>query len=226
MVIKNIDNYHFTHQNTIQMTSIDNLTARQAKILEFLREFRREEGSSPTYREIARHFGFKSPTAAADHVRALEKKGYVRRHVGRARGIELLDSEKTAANKIIFVPLLGNIPAGCPEEQTEHWRGTLAVDQTILGGSANHRLFALRVNGESMVERGIHEGDWVVADSDTPPQEGHVVVALIDGKNTLKTLAKQKGRFFLKAESPNHSDWIPVEEMVVQGSVRAILRRL
>ncbi|MBC8393498.1 MAG: repressor LexA [Deltaproteobacteria bacterium] len=208
------------------MFSIDGLTPRQTEILEFLRKFRREGKSAPTYREIAKHFGFKSPKAASDHVHALEKKGYVRRHVGRSRGIELLFSEDTSTNNTITVPILGNIPAGYPAEQTEHRHGTLDVDKAMLGGSAKHRLFALLVNGESMEGRSIHNGDWVVADADLSPNEGDVVVALIDGENTLKTLAKQKGHFFLKAESPKHSDLIPIKEMMIQGVVRSIFRRM
>lgn len=208
------------------MFSINHLTVRQAEVLEFLIAFRREEGSAPTYREIAGHFGFKSPRAASDHVIALEKKGYVRRHGGRSRGIELLFSEGTSTENTISVSVLGNIPAGFPESQTEHRHGTLAVDQAMLGGSVGHRLFALQVHGESMKGRGIQEGDWVVADADRSPHEGDVVVALIDGENTLKTLARQKGRIFLKAESPNHSDLIPAEEMVIQGVVRAVLRQM
>ena len=81
------------------MFSMSNLTPRQAEILEFLKEFRQDEGSAPTYREIADRFGFKSTKAAADHVRALEKKGYVRLHCGRARGIELLFSERTITDR-------------------------------------------------------------------------------------------------------------------------------
>jgi len=208
------------------MFSIDDLTPRQTEILEFLRKFRREGKGAPTYREIAKHFGFKSPKAASDHVHALEKKGYVRRHVGRSRGIELLSSEDTSTNNTISVPILGNIPAGYPAKQTEHRHGTLAVDKAMLGASTRHRLFALLVSGESMEGRSIHDGDWVVADADLLPHEGDVVVALIDGENTLKTLAKQKGRFFLKAESPKHSDLIPIKEMMIQGVVRSIFRRM
>lgn len=208
------------------MFSIGALTPRQTEILEFLRKFRRKGKSAPTYREIAKHFGFKSPKAATDHVYALEKKGYVRRHGGRSRGIELLSPEDTSTDKTISVPILGNIPAGYPEKQTENKHGTLAVDKAMIGGSARHRLFALLVSGESMEGRGIHEGDWVVADADLPPNEGDVVVALIDGENTLKTLAKQKGRFFLKAESPKHPDLIPIKEMMIQGVVRSIFRRM
>ena len=208
------------------MFSTGNLTPRQTEILEFLHEFRRKEKIVPTYREIADNFGFKSTKAATDHVCALEKKGYLRRHSGRSRGIELLTSAPLSAPKAIGVPILGDIPAGYPELRDEHRNGTLAVDPAMLGGVAHHRLFALIVKGDSMEERGICEGDWVVVDAEATPQEKDVVVALIDGENTLKTLAKQKGHFFLKAESPNHHDWIPVNELVIQGVAKAILRRI
>jgi repressor LexA len=215
--------------NTIQMCSNNSLTPKQAKILEFLQNFRREGGTAPTYREIAKHFGFKSTKAAADHVHALERKGYVRRHGGRSRGIEVLSPDRTFTNAAIAVPILGSIPAGYPEEQTEYLHGTLAIDQAILGASRRHRLFALRVKGDSMEGRGIRKGDWVVADADTHPHEGDVVVAFIDGQNTLKTLAKEKGRYFLKAENPNYSDLVPISEMsemAVEGVVKAIIRRV
>jgi repressor LexA len=208
------------------MFSTDNLTSRQTEILDFLHEFRRKEKIVPTYREIADKFGFKSTKAATDHVCALEKKGYLRRHSGRSRGIELLTSAPLSAPKAIGVPILGDIPAGIPELRDEHRNGTLAVDPTMLGGVAHHRLFALRVKGDSMEKRGICEGDWIVADAEATPREKDVVVALIDGENTLKTLAQKKGHFFLKAESPNHHDWIPVNELVIQGVAKAILRRI
>ena len=208
------------------MFSTGNLTPRQTEILDFLHEFRRKEKIVPTYREIADNFGFKSTKAATDHVCALEKKGYLRRHSGRSRGIELLISAPLSAPKAIGVPILGDIPAGIPELRDEHRNGTLAVDPTMLGGVAHHRLFALRVKGDSMEKRGICEGDWVVADAEASPREKDVVVALIDGENTLKTLAQKKGHFFLKAESPNHHDWIPVNELVIQGVAKAILRRI
>jgi repressor LexA len=208
------------------MFSTGNLTPRQTEILEFLHEFRRKEKIVPTYREIADNFGFKSTKAATDHVSALEKKGYLRRHSRRSRGIELLTSAPLSAPKAIGVPILGDIPAGIPELRDEHRNGTLAVDPAMLDGVAHHRLFALRVKGDSMEKRGICEGDWVVADAEASPREKDVVVALIDGENTLKTLAQKKGHFFLKAESPNHHDWIPVNELVIQGVAKAILRRI
>ena len=77
-----------------------------------------------------------------------------------------------------------------------------------------------------MEGRGIFEGDWVVADVEAIPREKDIVVALIDGENTLKTLAKQRGCFFLKAESPDHPDWIPVNELIIQGVAKAVLRQI
>ena len=85
------------------MCSNNSLTPKQAKILEFLQNFRREGGTAPTYREIAKHFGFKSTKAAADHLHALERKGYIRRHGGRSRGIEVLSAEKAFANDVIVL---------------------------------------------------------------------------------------------------------------------------
>lgn len=208
------------------MYSIDSLTPRQEEMLNFLKDFQSKEGMAPTYREIAARFRFKSTKAASDHISALEKKGHVRRHCGRSRGIELLPSKKSISTTALSIPVLGNIPAGYPEEQTEKVHGMIAVDQMILGPTKDHRLFAVKVDGESMEGRGIYKGDWVVVDADDSPREGNMVVALIDGRNTLKTLARKKESFFLRAENPDYSDLIPITEMVIQGTVRAVLRRV
>ena len=195
-------------------------------MLNFLKEFQSKEGMAPTYREIAAHFRFKSIKAASDHISALEKKGYVRRRGGRSRGIELLPSQNGMYTTTFSIPVLGNIPAGYPEEQIEKVHGMIAVDQMVLGLTKGHRLFAVKVEGESMKGRGIYKGDWVVGDADDSPREGNIVVALIDGQNTLKTLARKNESFFLKAENPDYSDLIPITEMVIQGTVKAVLRRV
>jgi repressor LexA len=205
---------------------MNKLTPRQFEILKFLQECQYAGGNAPTFREIANHFGFKSPKAAADHVTALERKGYVRRRSGCSRGIELLFSERTPENGTISVPLLGHIPAGCPEAQTAYCHNSIAIDKALIGYSAGHRLFALPVAGDSMKGRGIYDGDWIIADAGPPPHEGDVVVALIDGENTLKTLAMKNSRYFLKAENPNFPDLMPLEEMAIQGVVKLVLRRM
>lgn len=181
---------------------------------------------APTYREISGHFGFRSTKAASDHVRALEKKGYVRLHGNRSRSIEIISSEPNSTGHVVSIPILGEIPAGKPEKKEENRSHTIIVDETILGNCKGHRLFALKVTGESMTRRSICDGDWVIVDTDVSPNEGEVVVALIDGDNTLKTLAKREKRFYLKAENPDYPDWIPMEEMIIQGIVKAVLRRI
>lgn len=208
------------------MFGMDGLTKKQAEILRFIQGYKRREGNSPTYREIADRFGFKSVRSASDHVRALEQKGYLRRHGGRSRGIELLISEQSNAKDTISIAVLGDIPAGSPEQKIEYDQGVIQVDRKLLGASADHHLFALRVDGDSMTGRGIHEGDWIVVDADAATREGDVVVALIDERNTLKTLAKRKDHFYLKAENPSHSDWVPLEELSIQGVVKTVLRRM
>ncbi len=215
----------FFHYATIQMSSNNILTPKQTRIYQYIQKCRRESNTAPTYREIAEEFGFKSPKAAEDHVSALEKKGYVRRRCGRSRGIELLIHEIPNSNTVT-IPILGNIQAGPPQYQVENLSGTLAIDEAIIGKVKGHRLFALRVNGDSMDGRSIHDGDWVVADVDAMPHEGDVVVALIDGQNTLKTLIKRKGGYLLKAENAKYSDLIPSKEMRIQGVVKVLYRRV
>jgi len=211
---------------TIQMYSYRNLTQRQTQILDFLQNFKNQEGVAPTYREISGHFGFKSTKAASDHVRALERKGYVRLHGNRSRSIEIVSSEPNSTGHVVSIPILGEIPAGKPEKEEENRSNTIAVDATILGSCRGHRLFALKVTGESMTGRSVCDGDWVIVDAHASPNEGEVVVALIDGDTTLKTLAKKNKRFYLKSENSDYSDWVPMEEMTVQGVVKALIRRI
>lgn len=211
---------------TIQMYSYPDLTQRQNEVLNFLKNFKIKEGIAPTYREISGHFGFKSTKAALDHVRALEKKGFVRRHGNRSRSIEIVALESDPKSNVVSIPILGEVPAGTPEKIEENRTDAIAIDKMIINNCKEHQLFALKVTGESMIGRNICDGDWVIIDANVPPKEGEVVVALIDGDTTLKTLSKEKGRYFLKSENPNCPDWIPMEEMTVQGVVKALIRRI
>lgn len=197
------------------------LTQKQEDVLQFLRE-RIHGGSTPTYREIAEHFGFKSPKAATDHVQALERKGCLRRNGRRSRGIELIPPNRDT----VTAPVLGRIQAGSPNEESQHIQGQLAIDKWILGSAARNRLFWLQVRGDSMTGRGVFDGDWVVADADCTRREGSMVVALIDGESTLKTLAIEKGAFLLRPENPRYGSLIPVTEMSIQGVVRLIVRQV
>ncbi|MDD5168891.1 MAG: transcriptional repressor LexA [Syntrophales bacterium] len=226
MIWKYLDiSYLFCHC-TIQMMSIMPLTEIQTKILKFIKECRDNEGSSPTYREIARRFNYKSPRAAVDHVRALEKKGYLTRRSGLSRGISIILAIREPNRSTISVPILGYVPAGFPDEAIERFDGALEVDAKILRGSTGHKLFALRIKGDSMTGRGIYDGDWVVADVEALPREGDMVVALIDGENTIKTLSNDNKVYYLRAENPKYPDLTPLGELTIQGVVKAAFRRL
>ena len=180
----------------------------------------------PLIEKLPSTSGSRAPKAATDHVAALEKKGYLRRLGRRSRGIELIPSERAKDHGTINVPILGQIQAGNPNEEVEDGQGSLTIDKSFWGLAVGNRLFSLQVHGASMIGCGVFEGDWVIADADCLPREGNMVVALIDGQSTLKTLAMDKGTFFLKPENPDFVDLIPVREMNIQGVVKLILRRV
>lgn len=183
-------------------------------------------GAPPTYREIASEFGWKSPKAAVDHVNRLTKKGYLRVHPRRSRGIEVLDAQGSREEAMVSVPVRGSVPAGRATEKTEEWAGRVFVDKAVLGKASLGRLFAVRVTGDSMNGRGIYEGDIAVAEMEAEARNGDIVVALIDNENTLKTLAQGPRGKFLRAENPHYPDLFPANEMVIQGVVRTLIRKL
>jgi len=183
-------------------------------------------GTAPTYREISAKFGWSSTKAAVDHVDRLAKKGFLRVHRGRARGIEVPDARAEGNEGVVFVPVQGSIAAGRATEETETRAGRVLVDGALLGPAAYHRLFAVCVRGDSMTGRGIYEGDIAIADADAEPADGDVVVALIDNESTLKTLAQGPNGSFLKAESSHYPDLFPVVQLTIQGVVCAVVRKM
>ena len=123
------------------------------------------------------------------------------------------------------IPLLGVIPAGLPTFEEEHSEGGVAVDLSSIGLSEGARTFALTVRGDSMIGAHIQEGDVVVLEY-REPRDGDVVAALIDGETTLKRFVLDNGRPFLKAENPAYPDLIPAMELIVQGVVVALTRKV
>lgn len=186
-------------------------------MLEFVRKQRALSGKMPSTRAIQRHFGFASQTAAVNHLKALERKGFLRRLPG--------DLVPLSARPFSQVPLLGAIPAGLPTTEEENAEGGVGVDLASIGVSESARTFALTVRGESMIDAHIQEGDVVVLEY-REPRDGDVVAALIDGETTLKRFVMNDGKPYLKAENPDYPDLIPVRELVVQGVVVALTRKV
>ena len=202
-------------------SNADDLTDRQSQLLNFLRDYQREHGVMPSTREIQRHFGFASQTAAMSHLRALEKKGVIQRHAGKARAV-VFPSDLNR-NEVIDIPLYGQIPAGLAADVQQEAQGCISVDINTLGVPRNARTFALKVRGDSMIDAHICDGDFVILEVREPrPRE--VVAALIDGETTLKRYVVRNGQPYLKAENPSYPDLIPVQELVIQGVMAALIR--
>ena len=198
-----------------------NLTERQQQILEFVSTTQHKTGVTPSTREIQEHFGFASQTAAVNHLRALERKGVIRRHAGKARALALVSTLRR--DPIIDIPICGSIAAGYAQLAEQSNEGVLSMDARTTGLRPNARVFALKVRGDSMVGAQINDGDLVVLEMRDPKNQD-IVAALIDGETTLKRFVTNRGRAFLKAENPKFPDLIPVTELVIQGVMVALVR--
>ena len=198
------------------------LTNRQQELLDFLRKYHSETGLMPSTREIQHHFGFASQTAAVSHLRALEKKGVIKKMPGKARA--LVFPEELERDEIVDIPIYGQIAAGMASETEQEQDGCLSIDITSLGIPRNSKTFALRVRGDSMIDAHILSGDCVVLEF-REPRNGDVVAALIDGETTLKRYVVQNGKPYLKAENEMYPDLVPARELVIQGVMVALLRK-
>ncbi len=202
-----------------------NLTKRQNEVLDYLRDEILSGRPVPSVRETTSHFGFRSTKATRDHFAALEQKGMIKREPGKARAIQVIIKEEPSENNVT-IPLFGSIPAGYPEDQTQRAERLIQIDVGSLGFKPSGKVFALRVYGDSMVGRGIYDRDIVIVDSSKVPKTGDVVAALIDNEVTLKTFVKNDEQTVLRPENPNYSELIPVDELMIQGVARTVIRTL
>ncbi len=201
-------------------------TEKQRKVLDYIRDEIGSGRSPPCVREIADHFGFSSTRAVCDHLDALEKKKCIERNPGKARSIRIVERKKRDQQPTAAVPVLGHIPAGMPVDAEELVERMLHIDIGTLGFHPSDRTFALVVHGDSMVGRGIFDGDTVIVDGRREARDGDMVVALIDNESALKTLMKQHGRLFLRPENPSYKDLVPIDELRIQGVARTVIRNL
>ena len=165
------------------------LTDRQREILEFITQSIRERGYPPTLREIGLHFGIKSTNGVNDHLRALEKKGYLEREDLKSRALRPMGMRgpvraPTRDEDMVEVPLVGRVAAGLPLLAVENVEDTVKVDRFFIGQT--REVFALRVKGESMIEDGIFDGDYIFVRKQLQASRGDIVVAMIEDEATVK----------------------------------------
>jgi repressor LexA len=197
------------------------LTRRQQQILEFIGS----QGQTPSLREIARHFGFRSVTGAADHIRVLIRKGALKHRPGLARSWQVVSPLGKLRSQVVDIPLFGSIPAGFAEEEKQDAMGCISVDVETLGIRPTARTFALQVRGDSMIGKHIVNGDVAIFEHGLTPRPGDTVAALIDNESTLKTFLTERGKPYLKAENPKYPKLIPATELVIQGVMVALMRK-
>jgi repressor LexA len=200
-------------------------TRAQLRLLDFLKTEIQAGRATPTLREIAEHFGFRSHRAAACHLEALKRKGFIESEAGKARSLRITSPLTKLRSRIVDIPIFGSIPAGTPQSHEQETDGCVTVDIESIGYKPTRNAFALRVTGDSMVGRHILDGDFVVLEHGAEPRNGQIVAALIDGDSTLKTFVLKGGKPYLKAENPKYPNLIPAQELMIQGVFKALIRR-
>jgi len=180
------------------------LTSRQREVLEFIRKFMTQEGYPPTVREIGAHFGF-VPRSVFDHLKALERKGYLRRVASKSRSLQILDAPAAlhpsprAPAPFRELPILGRVAAGEPLLSEQNVEGTFTISRDWVNGD---EAFLLKVEGESMIGAHILSGDYAVVRRQATAEHGDIVVALVDGEATIKRVLLKKDAIVLQPENP------------------------
>lgn len=199
------------------------LTPRQSEILAFIKRCLEENGYPPTRAEIAQELGFKSPNAAEEHLRALNKKGAIEMTPGASRGIRIPGFEPAVEET--GLPIVGRVAAGAPILAQQHIEESCQINPTFFHPRAD---YLLRVHGMSMKDVGIFDGDLLAVHTTREARNGQIVVARIDDEVTVKRFKREGKKVWLIAENP---DFAPIEvdleqqELVIEGLSVGVIRR-
>ncbi len=199
------------------------LTPRQSEILSFIKRCLEDNGYPPTRAEIAQELGFKSPNAAEEHLKALNKKGAIEMTPGASRGIRIPGFEP--ATEESGLPIIGRVAAGAPILAQQHIEESCQINPTFFHPKAD---YLLRVHGMSMRDIGIFDGDLLAVHTTREARNGQVVVARIDDEVTVKRFKREGDKVWLLAENP---EFAPIEidleqqELVIEGLSVGVIRR-
>jgi repressor LexA len=199
------------------------LTKRQKEILDYLGAFIEARGYAPSFEEIAEAFGYASLATVHEHLSNLERKGYLRKSYNESRSLELTRPDAGAPS--IELPLLGAVAAGLPIEAIAH-EETLAVPPDMVSRRRDN--YVLRVEGNSMIEEQIRDGDYIVVQAQESAEDGQMVVALVGGESaTVKKLYREAGgRIRLQPANPTMEPiFVDARDLRVQGIVVGVIRK-
>jgi repressor LexA len=205
------------------MSPYDDLTPRQREIYEYLVERINRDGQPPTIREIGRKFGISSTNGVRSLLTALTRKGYITKLDSVSRGIQLV---KENIARAVTLPVVGEVPAGQPLTAEENVIDRIVIDQSLVPGG---ELFSLRVKGDSMINAGIADGDFVLVRSQSAAEKGDIVVAVIGDEATIKRYFPERRRITLLPENEAYGP-IVIEKgtpgFYLAGKVVGLLRRM
>ena len=211
------------------MADLESLSPRQRQIYSFIVEEIDQKGYPPSVREIGKAVGLKSPASVHNHLKTLERLDYIRRDPSKPRAIEILDKEKKEKDfkdnfdkEMIHVPIVGRVTAGIPILAEENIEDYFPVPTSFIKVRGK-KLFMLEIDGESMVNAGIEDGDYVIAQQQNTANNGEIVIALIDNRATVKRFYKREDYVELKPENPNY-DPILVKNVKLMGKVVGLFR--
>lgn len=201
---------------------MDELTARQKEILEFIQKELQRKGYPPSVREIGEAVGLSSSSTVHAHLERLEEMGYIRRDPTKPRAIEVLFGEASVIPpSVISVPIVGQVTAGSPILAVENIEEYFPLPKDF---ARYEDVFMLKIRGDSMIEAGIFHGDLVLVKKDSSAVNGEIVVALIDDEATVKRYFKEGSQFRLQPENSSMEP-ILVNELTILGKVIGLVRR-
>ena len=203
----------------------EDLTTSQKKVLHFLNSYIRRKGFPPTLREIASHLGLKGPKAPQKTLSILERKGYIKKVPGGSRAIEVLGSLQ-ALGQTISLPIVGRVRAGEPILALENIEGYINFDRSMV---SSEDVFLLRVQGESMIEAHIQDGDFALVKPQKDAENGEIVVALIEDEATIKKIFKKRDLIRLEPANPQMEPIVVrrgEKKVAIVGKVIGIFRKL
>jgi repressor LexA len=199
------------------------LTQKQKQILEFITNFVKEKNYPPSIREIADHFQI-TPKGAYDHLKAIEKKGFIKTEKNRSRAIELVKTNTDVDFDMIKIPLVGRVAAGVPILAEENIEEYLTFPRSMIPANSERDIFALRVTGDSMIDAKINDGDIAIIKKTSTAENGDIVVALIDDEATLKYFYKEKDHIRLEPANAKYKPIITKNAIII-GKLIGLYRR-
>jgi len=208
------------------MKNKKDLSPTQERVFAFLKNYLGDRGFPPTLREIASHFGLKGPKAPQKTLNILERKGYIRKIPGGSRAIEILGPPPIHLDQILSIPIIGRVQAGEPVLAVENIEGYIHFDRNLVSSGD---VFLLRVQGDSMIDAHIQDGDFALVKPQPNAENGEIVVALIEDEATIKRIFQKRDLIRLEPANPKMEPIVVKKgekRITIVGKVIGIFRKM